>query len=144
MKTQTNIKTSSQRGRSWADPQGVRHPPPPPENSQNIGFLSNTKSNTGLGPMTGRCLPILWYLDPLTPHQLKKNRSVIKFGPPSDKTFWIRAWRLLAVFARMQLVPKSDVLAQYLLPNQPAAFPCIYVTGTNHECFTICILGHRT
>ena len=32
----------------------------------------------------------LWYLDHLSPNQLKKPK---KDGPPSDQTFWIRSCR---------------------------------------------------
>ena len=96
--------------------------PDPLKNHKNIGFHSNTgpyplkkykatiqsqhsimghhrhvsdtpfKLRFAGGPMLAR---ILWYLDPLSSHQLKKSQSLI----PSGKTFWIRAcvafhWRI--------------------------------------------------
>ena len=44
-------------------------------------------------PMMAR---LQWYLDPLSPHQLKKNHQI---WTPSDKTFWIHAGHLHVHFA---------------------------------------------
>ena len=79
--------------------------PPPPEKSQNIGFLSNTSPDplknhqsyqtsiqcwAIIGPFCWRAddgpYRRIWFLS------LTVNKNVIKVWPPSNRTFWIRAW----------------------------------------------------
>ena len=97
-------------GSSWGGT-GDPDPPPPPENYKNIGFLSNTSPDPfkitklpSQQPMFGHYrpaseTPFNWrfaggpmmaqlyrYLDPLSPHQIKKiKKNVIKVGPPLTK-----------------------------------------------------------
>ena len=86
------MSSQSSSAISWADPEGrTGGPDPPPEKSQNIGFLSNTgpdplknhkatKPAFNVGPPSARQRNAIlmmmarfwWYLDPLAPHQLKK------------------------------------------------------------------------
>ena len=103
---------------------GDRGSGPPLKNHKNIGFLSNTgldplkitnlpsqqsmlghhrhasetpfKWRFAGGPMMARF--IYWYLDPLCPHQLKRNKNKRSQNwTPSEKTFWIRAWCSISV-----------------------------------------------
>ena len=82
----------------------------PLKNHKNIGFLCNTgadplknhkatKPAFNVGPSSARqrnaismafcrwpmMAQLKWYLDPLSPHQLKKTQKNVKFGPPLTK-----------------------------------------------------------
>ena len=96
-----------------ADPEGGRGSRHPLENHKAIGFLSNTgpdpleNHKANKLPMLGNYRPtsktpfkwrfgggpmmtcFKWYLDPLSPHLLKKFSELS--WTHSDKTFWIRA-----------------------------------------------------
>ena len=58
-------------------------PPPPPKKSPKIGFLSiliQRNANLTVFRWQANDGPLLWCLDPLSHHQLKKN--VVKEEPP--------------------------------------------------------------
>ena len=110
--------------------------PPPLKNHKNIGFLSNS----GLDPLKYTKLPsqhslsghhqhasetpFKWrfaggsmmarlkcYLDPPTPHQLKKKQKKPRQNwTPSDKTVWIRAWKTKCTSILHPLNPVPGVL----------------------------------
>ena len=141
--------------RGWG--QGI--PPPPPEKSQNTGFLSNTgpdplKSYKATKPAfnvvpTSACQrndgPLIVVFGSILPSSTKKKKekNVVKVGPPSGKTFWIRACPLnhiiclyTALKGFMQLEPETGyqprnsytfVLSKQWLNKQIVHISCLTI-----------------
>ena len=149
---------------------GGPDPPPPEYNHKYIGLLSNTgldppknhkatkpaftvEPSSAGGPMMAR---ISWYLDPLSPHQLKMFiKQEVKFGPPMKKrsgSAHVKGCAILEPYVQADEFPlefnpqckirireRSDLMVECLTRDRR-------VTGSSLTCDTavVCTLEQDT